>query len=239
MCLVWFLTLIGAGGDYNYSKIDELSSLCAEKIGIISFTEAKLSNGIANDHKLSIPGYLPLIRADRNRHGGGVGVYVIKGLPCIHKSNLEIPGIEMICLEIKTRHTKLLYFTIYRPRTYDIVDFCDALQDFNDNVSGLYDGLIYVGDYNCHNNQWCQDDITDREGGILKTTFDHCNYSQLITEPTRYGALGRPACLDLIFTNLPTGHFKQKFYLFFLPLIAVRLVLSPTYTIAKMPPLHA
>jgi hypothetical protein len=47
---------------------------------IMGITESWLDATIDNND-LTIPGYLPPIRRDRNRHGGGVMVYLSDKLP--------------------------------------------------------------------------------------------------------------------------------------------------------------
>ena len=56
-------------------KLDHLHVLCAAQLpDIVCITETWLDNGIS-DNELTIPGYC-IIRLDRNRHGGGVLMYI-------------------------------------------------------------------------------------------------------------------------------------------------------------------
>ena len=58
-----------------YPKLDFLKTECVDrKPDIVCLTETWLDNGITND-ELSIPDF-NLIRLDRNRHGGGVALYI-------------------------------------------------------------------------------------------------------------------------------------------------------------------
>ena len=63
-------------------KLDELRVLCVvNSYDIVRVVESWLSNDIVNS-ELFIPGYT-IVRKDRNRHGGGIIVFVRNSLPCI------------------------------------------------------------------------------------------------------------------------------------------------------------
>ena len=63
-------------------KIDELRALCiANPYDIVCVVESWLSSDIENA-ELFIPGF-SIFRKDRNRHGGGIIVFVKSSLPCI------------------------------------------------------------------------------------------------------------------------------------------------------------
>ena len=56
-------------------KIDHLSALClASDPDIVCIVESWLCNEIT-DSEIALPGY-SLVRLDRNRHGGGVLLYI-------------------------------------------------------------------------------------------------------------------------------------------------------------------
>ncbi len=68
-----------------------------------------------SDSELSIPEYT-CHRQDRNRHGGGVAVYISDWVRHIRRSDLEHEGIESVWLEIRQRTNKpLLVCNLYRP----------------------------------------------------------------------------------------------------------------------------
>ena len=79
-------------------KLDELRVACAlECYDLIIVVETWLSARILN-YELNIPGYC-LLRRDRNRHGGGVLVYVSSSLPfntLHHNQDLELHVREML-----------------------------------------------------------------------------------------------------------------------------------------------
>ena len=63
------------------SKLDELRVLCfVNKYDIVCVVESWLSQDIP-DSELTIPGYF-VFRKDRNRHGGGILIFVRDSLSC-------------------------------------------------------------------------------------------------------------------------------------------------------------
>lgn len=100
------------------SKFEELSALAStHKYDVIGLSETWLDDTVKNDTIL-IPSYLPPLRKDRNRHGGGVLAYISEDLPCRHKPDLEPANIEGLCLEVQLTGEKVLLFINYRPPQY-------------------------------------------------------------------------------------------------------------------------
>ena len=63
-------------------KLDELKAICATSIpDIVCVFETWLDNSIL-DNEVTVPNY-QLFRLDRNRHGGGIAIYVHLSLSCI------------------------------------------------------------------------------------------------------------------------------------------------------------
>ena len=63
------------------NKIQDLAELMRDKLDILVLTETKLDNTFPEKQFL-IPGYKKPFRADRNRNGGGVMIYVREDIPC-------------------------------------------------------------------------------------------------------------------------------------------------------------
>ena len=103
--------------------IDELRCFIKEKeFHILALYETKLKNTIADD-LLKIKG-LTLYRNDRNRHGGGVAVYVAESLN--HHTRNDIPknGLELIVIEIELTGAKpFCVVAWYRPPSNTVHTF--------------------------------------------------------------------------------------------------------------------
>ena len=95
-------------------KFDELVCLClANKPSIVCLTETWLCSDIL-DSELHIPNY-SIVRQDRNRHGGGVAIYVNNAL----SFKVLLCGssdLELIVISLQTgRHGNTCVGVFYRP----------------------------------------------------------------------------------------------------------------------------
>ena len=65
-------------------RLEELTDICRTlKIDVLILSESKLDQTIPN-HLITIPGYHEPLRHDRNRHGGGVIMYIAENLVFQH-----------------------------------------------------------------------------------------------------------------------------------------------------------
>jgi len=127
-------------------KHDELVALClSNRPDVICLVETWLSTDIL-DNEVAIPHY-SLLRSDRNRHGGGVAIYV----HCSILFNVLLsgpPSLELIMVSLTKNSFKLRLCVFYRlPSTCaDIFDnLCEAL--FSVDVS-FFCKFLLVGDFN-------------------------------------------------------------------------------------------
>ena len=79
---------------------DELASILFEKgIRILALNETKLDKKMPRN-LLDIKTY-KLEKEDRNRHGGGVAVYIRDSMKYIRRDDVPINGLELVCTEIQ------------------------------------------------------------------------------------------------------------------------------------------
>ena len=79
-------------------KIDEIRATClAYNCDVFAIAETWLSNDIS-DAELFIPGY-HIFRQDRDRHGGGVAVYIRDNLPAMLLTP-STPNLELILVKV-------------------------------------------------------------------------------------------------------------------------------------------
>lgn len=183
------------------SKYDDLCSMIAtESYSMVGITETWLDNSI-DSKDLLLPGYLPPLRRDRSRAGGGVMIYLAADLPAKHRPDLEPLNQEIMCVEVQLLNHSVIVFVCYRSQTVDTTLFLENIQssmDLLDNDAKI----VFTGDFNAKHNLWCNTDATCTNGRLFKTFFESHNYTQLVKEPTRFGPTGS-SCIDLIFTNIP------------------------------------
>ena len=125
-------------------KIDELRTLCLTKAyDIIVITETWLSSSIT-DSEISIPGY-STVRQDRNRHGGGVAVYLGSRIPY---RQLYHPhkDLELIMLECP-----------FDSQTFTVCDFYCPPNAPAACLDLLYDALSSLGNRKFSNVLVCGD----------------------------------------------------------------------------------
>lgn len=110
----------------NFSKFHELKlNFTDSKVDVICFTETWLNSTI-NNSMLSINGY-KLIRNDRNRHGGGICIYLrnnlsYKVVSMSNNSADDFCGTEYLNIEVKVGEDKILLGVVYNPPNIDCTD---------------------------------------------------------------------------------------------------------------------
>ena len=168
------------------------------KIDILALNETKLEETISKCHT-EIDGYNHE-RYDRNRHGGGVCIYLKSSI------NYEVvdvashqDGLEIISLEIKPKCAKsFILIAWYRPPKHDISsiykikDVCQALDIRQKEI-------IILGDTNC-------DDLPDEDKNTviknLRAFYREFQMKQLIRNSTRVTSRSN-TLLDHFATNTP------------------------------------
>ncbi|XP_058976986.1 uncharacterized protein LOC131801906 [Musca domestica] len=127
------------------TKLDELKNLLGNNntFDILAVTETWLVPDILNS-AVSIPGYY-FCRGDREipGRGGGVGIYLSKGLPFRHVFKSSVRHCESLFLELQFQSTKVLFGVIYLP-TGDI----DLFESLHCNIFEEYNNIVLFGDFN-------------------------------------------------------------------------------------------
>ena len=129
--------------------IDEIRMLVSELgIHILALNETKLDRSI-DDSLVGIEGYT-LKRCDRDRHGGGVAIYIKDTLLDKFTVREDLPksNLELVCIEIKpVRAAPFFVIAWYRPPNvsdrFDHMEECLQFLDREDKET------ILLGDTNC------------------------------------------------------------------------------------------
>ena len=86
-------------------NIDELKLLVDEEdLDILAINETKLDNETSNEI-ISLDNF-DLRRKDRNRHGGGVAIYIRDDIKYLQRYNLHNHTLELISIEIRPFHSE-------------------------------------------------------------------------------------------------------------------------------------
>ena len=128
-------------------KLDEIRYIVSDlKIQCLSVNESFLSPDIG-DHEISIDNFC-VFRKDRNRHGGGVILYVSKDLSPVA---VDIQSeIETIWATIKYCKHKFIVGTLYRPPNSS-TDYYESILTILDNIHSYALDIILMGDLNLDN----------------------------------------------------------------------------------------
>ena len=148
-------------------------------VDILVISETKLDASFSVG-QFKIPGFKTPFRRDRNKHGGGIMVFVREGISSKLISN-ETLCIEGMFIELNFRKKKRLLCCFYSPNKITILDHLEILRRNLDLHSAQYENLIMIT-YNLSYNS-----------------------SSLIKEPTCYKNPKTPSCIDLI---LPNSHYS-------------------------------
>ena len=130
-------------------KLDELRIVCeTEKPGIVCIVESWLDNSIS-DNEISIPTY-QLFRHDRNRHGGGVAIYVHFSFICNVILKAGPFDLEFISVSLLSHSSfgKFCLCLFYRPppSPVSVLDnLCTTLQIVNPVD---FSNFLLLGDFN-------------------------------------------------------------------------------------------
>ena len=140
------------------------------------------------------------------REGGGLALYASEDINIERLPDIEPEDSEIMCFEFQlpNKVNKFVFLAVcYRPQDRSIIDFGVDFQDVLDYTENKgYYNVLFVGDFNCKNPEWCQGDRMSMEGGIFKTFLDTKGLSQLVNFPTRFDIENnRSSCLDLIITT--------------------------------------
>ena len=150
-----------------------------------------------SDSEINLPDY-SIVRRNRNRHGGGVAMYIRNSLTFIRRNDLETDDIECIWIEIKCKQKQpVLICSLYRPPSCS-VDFIGKLSEIIDRVSCECKETIVTVDFNSD----VSGDDSSTTSNPVTSCFNLFQMRQLIHDPTRVSEFTN-STIDLVFTSHP------------------------------------
>ena len=182
------------------SYLDELRIFFSEqRPHIICITEIKIDSTIDKSH-IEIDDY-GVVRNDRNRnrnrHGGGVAMYIHKTVNYKWREDLTYSEIESISIQVKVGNYKPFIVTsVYRPLG-KLVEYFNELDKLFNSIYAEDKETIYLGDTNCD-----MLDFTNSDTKNLMRLLTKYHPVQLIKSPTRTTASTKTV-IDHIITNRP------------------------------------
>ena len=175
--------------------LDELRVLAEQhEPDILAINETKIDTDI-DDHEILTDGY-HVERLDRNKFGGGVAIYMRKGIYYKVRNDLMIYDLESISVEVKIGMHKLFIVTsLYLPN--HTLEYFNKLESLIASIDLEKKGeSILIGGTNCDFLK--PTNYTAHLKRLIKTY----SLTQLIKEPTRTTHTTQ-TIIDHIITNRP------------------------------------
>ena len=183
--------------------LDELRVFVSEqRPHIICITETKIDSTIDNS-RIEIDDYV-VVRNDRNRHDGGVAMYIHKNVNYKLREDLAYSEIESISIQVKVGNYKPFIVTsVYRPPGKPVEYFNEFDKLLNSIDAEDKETIIYLGDTNCN-----MLDFTNNDTKNLMRLLTKFHPIQLVKSPTRTTATTK-TIIDHIITNRPASVSKS------------------------------
>lgn len=189
---------------YLYPKLDEIKTLLHNQtnIDILCLCETFLHDKFSDD-ELKIDGY-NFVRKDRQRHGGGLIIYIKSNLSFLHRTDLETNNLETIWIELKNSKQKSFLIGYYYRQPSSTIDWITKIENNIERaVSSNQREVILLGDFNInllHDNSSTRSWIR---------TINSLNFQQLINNPTRITAVSE-TLIDHMYSNVPENITETK-----------------------------
>ena len=153
-------------------------------------------SGDVLDREVSIPNYT-IVRLDRNRHGGGVAMYIQDSVA--YNVILCGPaGLELLIVSLLRNNFKLCLSVFYRPPSSPSSIFytlCDALFTVHHSYVSNF---VILGDFNVNF------EVSHHLYNYLSDFMTSCALYQVVDPPTHYSYCGQPSLIDLVFVSNPS-----------------------------------
>ena len=149
-----------------------------------------------SDSLVNVDNY-QIIRNDRDRHGGGVAVYVHESISYQTRSDLMPDNSEVVTLQIADSKFKpLIVASIYRPPG-KLVSYFNDMEALLASLDSDNKEAIIMGDTNCDFL-----DSSNNDTKNLKCVLSLHNLTQIIKKPTRITGISK-TLIDHVITNKP------------------------------------
>jgi exonuclease III len=183
------------------NKVDEIQCLLMEcKFDIFGICETFLDDEICcNEYKIN--GY-NVITKSRNRHGGGVLLYIKDTVKFEELTNVNRSDIESLWIHVKCNSMSFALGMMYRPPSANN-SYLNGILEQLDHVHSTNDHVMLMGDlnFNCLN-------ATRNPLQSIEVLYD---MTQLVSSPTRV-TMSTSTLIDVIMSNFPDSHIQTSVY---------------------------
>ena len=171
-------------------KFEQLKFLIEDKVDILIIQETKLDETFP-DGQFLLNGFSPPYRKDRNKHGGGILIYVRDNIPSKLLNEFQPPNdIEGLFIELNFRNNKWLLFGSYHPPNQCSKYYFSEVGITLEKYQSKYDKYVLVGDFN-----------REETEPVLDNFMVDFGLNNIVKDKTCYKNRDNPKCIDLILTN--------------------------------------
>ena len=181
-----------------FPKLDDLrANVMLQKPHVVCIVETWLSEDITN-HEISLSGY-QVQRFDRNRHGGGILVYIHNSLS--YKLILQgdphgIVDLELIVISVSKPGFKLCLGVFYRPPSSATIIFDTLCETLFTIDQSYFSNFVLLGDFNV--NYFCNSHPLYQHLCNLTYSF---SLTQVVDSPTHISFSQQSSLIDLVFVS--------------------------------------
>ena len=189
------------------NKIVDLRPLVQDyNFTFLAIAETKLNDSLKSA-QFRIDGYYcpEEFRRDRTYNsGGGILIYIKKGIPCKRLKKLETDDIETIVVDVSVGKQKWGVISIYRNEDVTVDTFLHVLSKSLDSLLNTHANVIIIGDININSLE------KDSRGfAKLQEFCDAYDLKNLVKTATCFQT-DPPTSLDLILTNKLRSFINTK-----------------------------
>ena len=172
-------------------KLD-LLSLELKHYDLIAFTETWLNKDLPSSEIL-FDLYKEPERKDRDDSYGGVALYIKNNVFHKRRSDLEIPGVECIWVELVLRNKHILFGVFYRPPNSTAVQHLCIIDSIHLAVDTGIQDIVITGDFNLNIRN-------PASAAKIQSICEQFSLIQIITSSTNFTESSE-SIIDLIFTS--------------------------------------
>ena len=169
---------------------------CISNVDIFAICETKLNDDIESLYNIS---NFKLYTNNRNRHGGGVALYISDRFRN-HKLRNDLVtqslDFESLFVEIENCNTSILCGSIYRPPNGNFINFIEILSDLLDRMAAENKKCYIMGDFNLNLLEY----NTNNNVREMVSLFNSKYFYNTINKPTRVSSHSA-TIIDHLWTN--------------------------------------
>ena len=176
-----------------------MKSLICGKIDVLVVTETKLDDTFPTA-QFFIDGYSVPYRLDRNKHGGGILIYIREDISSKQLTKHTFKDdMEGIFLELKLNKYKLLVLGTYHPPNQDNQYYFNNISNSLDLYLREYSRFLLMGDFN-----------TVDSDPIFSDFNSQYDAKNIVKGPTCFKSATNPSTIDLFVTNTPRSFWNTR-----------------------------